>query len=126
MGVGDYLGEKAEADLAMSQVEETALPIPIAKRIWMTGLITFISFIIAGSFPLIPYIAQATGIAIAARHQLFASIVATGLALFLVGSLRTIISGGHWFRNGLQSLGIGAAAAIAAYLAGAVLEQIIA
>ena len=125
MGVGDYLGEKAEADLESNRLVASETTSRVKRGIWMTGLITFISFIVAGSFPLLPYIAQATGVEIAIRHQLFASIVATGVALFLVGSLRTVVSGGHWLRNGLQTLGIGAVAAIAAYLAGAALEQFI-
>lgn len=120
MGVGDYLGEKAETELHEHQSGK------VTKRfqpIWMTGLITFISFLIAGSFPLLPYFARSLGADLAVRHQLFASVIATGIALFLVGSLRTVVSGGHWVRNGLQTLGIGAVAAAAAYLAGAALEH---
>jgi VIT1/CCC1 family predicted Fe2+/Mn2+ transporter len=126
MGVGDYLGEKAEADLEANRVSPSGAVSSAKSRIWMTGLITFVSFMLAGSFPLLPYLAQAGGMDLAVRHQLFASVIATGIALFLVGSIRTVISGGHWVKNGFMTLGIGAAAAIAAYLAGAALEQFIA
>ncbi|PIR61158.1 MAG: hypothetical protein COU68_00930 [Candidatus Pacebacteria bacterium CG10_big_fil_rev_8_21_14_0_10_45_6] len=52
-------------------------------------------------------------------------IISTASALFLVGSLRTKFSDTNWFLGGLQMLGIGAIAAIAAYLLGAWLEPVI-
>lgn len=122
MGVGDYLGEKAEADLRLSQAGSGAVA---GRPVWITGLITFISFVIAGSFPLIPYAFQLAGWEIAVRHQLFVSIITTAAALFLIGSIRTVVSGGHWVRNGTQTLLIGASAAIVAYLAGSVIESLL-
>jgi VIT1/CCC1 family predicted Fe2+/Mn2+ transporter len=120
MGVGDYLGEKAEADLRQKHAT-TVRSQP--RNVWMTGVITFIWFIIAGSFPLIPYAFQLAGWNLAAHQQLLISIVTTAVALFLIGSVRTIVSGGHWMRNGIQTLIIGAVAAVVAYLAGGVIES---
>ena len=64
------------------------------------------------------------GIYLEARHQLFASILATAAAQFIVGSLRTFLMGGKWWRNGLEMLAIGAVAATVAYIAGAVIQGI--
>lgn len=74
------------------------------------GAVTFVSFVIAGSLPLIPFVffPQASG-----RFE-WASGVTVG-ALFLVGSLRTVVTGTSWWKGGLEVLGVGGAAAITAY-----------
>ncbi|MBU2101382.1 VIT1/CCC1 transporter family protein, partial [Patescibacteria group bacterium] len=43
------------------------------------------------------------------------SIICTMSALFTVGSLRTLITGKHWFGHGLEMLLVGGAAASIAY-----------
>ena len=53
------------------------------------------------------------------------SILATVLALFLVGSLRTIATYKNWFWSGIEMLLIGGIAAIAAYTTGAVISGIV-
>lgn len=121
MGIGDYLGEKAEADLNQNNGHGLRRLTPL----WFTGLITFFAFVFAGALPLLPYATNAVGIPLETRHQLFASIFATGIAMFLVGSLRTLFSGGHWVKNGLQTMGIGAIAATVAYLAGAAIDRFV-
>ena len=70
------------------------------------GVATFISFSIAGLFPLLPYV-------FALSNTFNASIVFTALALFTVGSLRTLITKEHWLKAGLEMLFVGAIAAIA-------------
>jgi vacuolar iron transporter family protein len=119
MGVGDFLGERAEAALQKKRGE------PIKPFLWMTGVLTFISFVIAGSLPLLPYLAQFLGFPLETRHQLFVSIVSTASALFLVGALRTIVTGGKWWRNGFEVLSVGAVAATVAYILGALIDQIV-
>lgn len=119
MGVSDYLGEKSESE---KNAMETGGKIPTV--IWLTGMITFVAFVIAGSLPLIPYLGNLFGFDLAQRHQLFASIFSTAAALFVIGSLRTLLTGGQWWRKGLEVLLIGAVAATVAYLAGAVIQQL--
>lgn len=119
MGAGDFLGERSEA-----QADTHRVGAPPRRLIWVTGLITFIAFVLAGSLPLVPYVLHLLGFPLEARHQLFVSIIATACALFLVGSLRTIVTKGIWWRNGLEMLGIGAVAATVAYILGAVIDQI--
>jgi VIT1/CCC1 family predicted Fe2+/Mn2+ transporter len=85
------------------------------------GVITFGSFVLAGSLPLIPYI-----LAFNPPDSNFpASIVMTGFALFIVGSLRSIVTRKNWFTSGLEVLGIGAIAAFAAYGVGFFIQNFI-
>jgi len=122
MGIGDYLGERAEADLLQKRHQSAQkLPYPI----WMTGVTTFGAFLLAGAFPLLPYIWQALGLPLELGQQLTASMIMTGVALFLVGSLRTVVTGGRWVHNGFLTLGIGALAATAAFFAGKVIEALV-
>ena len=95
------------------------------KNIYKTGLATFIAFIIAGSFPLMPYAISALGIEIADELKFQYSIIATAATLFIAGSLRTFVTTGKWYRNGLEMLAIGSIAAIAAYLLGNLIERLI-
>lgn len=91
---------------------------------WKTGFTTFVAFVIAGSLPLLPYMYDFfADVPIESQFRL--SILATMFALFFVGSLRTFITKGKWWLNGLEVLGIGAIAAIAAYYLGAVVEQML-
>ena len=62
--------------------------------------------------PLVPYIfvAQPVGI--------LASAIATVTTLFVVGAAKTYVTTRPWWRSGLESMGIGIAAAIVTYGAG--------
>ena len=51
-------------------------------------------------------------------YRFLASCVATGITLFAVGSLRTVVTRARWFVSGLEMLLIGAAAAVVAYTVG--------
>lgn len=93
--------------------------------LWKTGLITFLAFVAAGSLPLAPYFYEFFGGQISLSQQFNFSIIATILALFFVGSLRTFITKGAWWKNGLEMLFIGSLAAISAYFLGAGVEQLI-
>ena len=79
------------------------------------GLATFIAFTTAGLMPLLPYV---LGI-----NSFIGSAVMTGLTLFFVGSLRSLITRRHWLRSGLEMLGIGAIAATVAYLTGFAIDR---
>ncbi len=113
MGLGDYLGERSER-LVVSKGEcEDA-----CKGVWKTGVVTFTAFVIAGVFPLLPYFLEAFGVPIAHESQFMYSIISTMITLFVVGSLRTIIVPIAWWKNGLEMLLVGSAAASVAYLFG--------
>ncbi len=119
MGVGDYLGERSEQKL---QLQQTG--IVVRRQLWITGVTTFLSFLVAGSLPLLPYIFGLLGGSMLITHQLTISIITTGLSLFVVGALRTLVMKGIWWRNGLEILGVGAVAAGIAYAVGAMMSAL--
>jgi VIT1/CCC1 family predicted Fe2+/Mn2+ transporter len=118
MAVGDYLGERS-----LQKMEEANGNVSESGYVWKTSLATFIAFILAGSLPLLPYVVMLFGFNIAADNQFTLSIVATMLAMFFVGSLRTYVIKGKWWKNGLEMLAVGSIAATVAYVLGSVVES---
>lgn len=90
--------------------------------IWKTGFVTFLAFLVAGSLPLMPYFLQFLGAPIPDSQQFGLSVLSTAGTLFFIGSLRTLITKGRWWTNGLEMLCIGTAAAGCAYLVGVLLQ----
>ncbi len=80
------------------------------------GLATFLSFAIAGLFPLLPYV-------ILSSNSFNISIIFTGLSLFTVGALRTFITKKNFLIAGLEMLFVGAIAAIVAFTTGYFIDQ---
>lgn len=110
MGVGDYLGEMSEQrwrERKGGRFEDSGL--------WRTGVITFLAFVVAGTLPLLPYLWASWGMPMPIDWQFLISALATACAMFTVGSLRTLLTGGAWWKNGLEMLLIGAIAASTAY-----------
>ncbi len=117
MGLGDYLGERSERMMINNGKRH------IGKGIWHTGLATFIAFVSAGSLPLLPYLVRTLGLTLAESWQFPLSIISTGAALFLVGAARSVFTKYNFFRSGLEMLGVGAIAAIVAYVLGGFVER---
>jgi vacuolar iron transporter family protein len=109
MGVGNYLGIRSHesARAALNLPEEEAAP---ARH----GLATFLAFAIAGALPLLPYVFSAP---LELRFGL--SVSFTLVALFVVGSLRSLVTVERWTRAGIEMLLLGAVVAAAAYGSGA-------
>jgi VIT1/CCC1 family predicted Fe2+/Mn2+ transporter len=115
MGAGNYLGMRSEQDYQASvgKVREGA------EHAFGHGAAIFLAFIAAGSVPLLPFLL------IPNQHTFLASCIATGIALFVVGSLRTLVTRARWFVSGLEMLLIGSVAAVAAYVVGYLLRQMV-
>lgn len=113
MGLGDYLGERSER--MMRSKSGSSL---LADGVWHTGLTTFLAFVLAGSFPILPYLLAALGLPIVDTWQFPLSIFLTGMALFTTGVLRSFFTASRWWKGGLEILAVGALAAVAAYLLG--------
>ena len=78
------------------------------------GAVTFISFLLVGSIPIIPYFLSFFSEAI--RNIAYPlSIVMTFIAFFFIGSAKVYITKKNWFISGLETLLVGGAAAIIAY-----------
>ncbi len=119
MGLGDYLGERSEQKLRQQRKQSFS-----SSGHWETGIITFVSFVIAGSLPLAPYFLALLGIPLPYLSTFVSSIIATASALFLVGSLRVIFTKDHWFSSGFEMLTVGAIAATVAYFLGSLIERL--
>ena len=116
MGAGNYLGMRSEQDYQRSvggPVREGRL------HAFGHGAAIFGAFIAAGSVPLLPFLFMP------ADHTFLASCIATGIALFVVGSLRTLVTRARWFVSGLEMLLVGSVAAAAAYVVGHSLRQLL-
>jgi VIT1/CCC1 family predicted Fe2+/Mn2+ transporter len=113
MGLGDYLGEKSERRMLTQSGRKVN-----DEPAWTSGLITFVAFAIAGVIPLFPFVGELFGVPISRELEFPLSALATGIGLFVIGASRAIVTGGSHLRNGLEMLGIGALAAVAAYTLG--------
>lgn len=120
MGFGDYLGELSE-QRHLKQLKKSYEK----SGLWKTGVTTFIAFVIAGALPLFPYFVGIFSPTVASLNQFLLSIMSTAAALFLVGSLRTVVIKGSWLRNGFEMLGVGAIAATVAYILGDWVETLL-
>jgi VIT1/CCC1 family predicted Fe2+/Mn2+ transporter len=115
MGAGNYLGTRSEQDYQRSQGETVGEGRAHAVG---HGAAIFGAFVVAGSVPLLPYL-------FLAGDSLFAaSCAATAAALFIVGSLRTLVTRANWLASGLEMLTVGALAAVVAYWVGHMLRQL--
>lgn len=82
------------------------------------AFVTFVAFALAGTLPLMPYVFGAV-------TMWPWSIVMTGVALFVVGSARTWITGRKWLVAGIEMLLVGAVAASVAYGIGFLIESMV-
>jgi VIT1/CCC1 family predicted Fe2+/Mn2+ transporter len=113
MGMSNYLSR--QSDIAyQATVGETT---DTEKAPFYTALVTFVSFVVAGWAPLLPYIASV-------RPFFELSVVTTAVVFFLVGASRTLVTRRSWYRSGAEMLSIGLVAAGVAYGAGAFLSGV--
>lgn len=120
MTLGNYLGEKSENRLNKAG-KDREKHLDVIKN----SLVIFLSFMVAGMIPLLPYILALFGAQLPYFSQLNFSVISTALGLFIVGSMRTFLTKGSWWRNGLEMLLIGSIAAIVAYFTGAFIESLV-
>ncbi|MFW9998113.1 MAG: VIT1/CCC1 transporter family protein, partial [Candidatus Odinarchaeota archaeon] len=88
------------------------------------ALVTFISFAVFGSIPLVVYILSLF-IPLLMENPFFIFFVActmTGLTLFALGALKVRVTGKKWFVSGFEMLVVGGLAAIAAFGIGVLLS----
>lgn len=94
-------------------------------HIWRSGAVTFCAFVTAGFLPLTPYVFQLFGFSYSGISPFLLSSGATAASLFFVGSLRTFLTKGKWWQNGLEVLIIGTIAASVAFFVGAFIEKLV-
>lgn len=106
MATSNYLARKSEKEYLEKTTGVTA---ELKNHPINNALVTFFAFVIAGAIPLLPYIFGVK------ENVFYWAIFATSLALFTVGSLRTLVTGIRWWIAGLEMFAIGAVAALVAY-----------
>lgn len=109
MGASNYLGMKSEIQRTGGSVA--------AEQPSRHGLATFLAFVVAGAFPLLPYFFGF--VAADARFPL--SVVCMGLSLAVVGGWRALFTRQGMVRSALEMLIIGGAAGAVAYGIGALI-----
>jgi len=104
--------KKRWVDLMMR--EELGVRSETTEKPHLHGLATFTAFIIAGALPLFPYI-----FSLPTTIQFQVSIIATGITLFVAGSLRSLVTNKSWLQSGTEMFLIGGFSAAIAYVVGA-------
>lgn len=121
MGTGAYLSSKSEHDLMEREGKEHD-----DNEITPTGdgIATFISFVVVGFVPIVVYVADAIFQLNVGDTKLFVvSSIFTAAAFAGIGLLKARVTKTGYARNTLETLSLGAIAAIIAYLLGGVLAQ---
>jgi VIT1/CCC1 family predicted Fe2+/Mn2+ transporter len=95
--------------------EEYGLP-PHVRPPLAAALSTFAAFVLCGAMPLVSFVARLP-------HPFALSLVLTLVVFFLIGSAKSRWLTISWWKAGLETLGIGAAAATLAFLAGVVMKH---
>lgn len=90
--------------------EEYGLSIHLRSPI-MSGLSTFLAFLVFGTIPLLPYF---TGL----ENAFEISVVITVMAFFVIGAIKSKWAIAAWWKSGLETLFIGVAASTLAYYIG--------
>ncbi|SIT77571.1 VIT1/CCC1 transporter family protein [Pontibacter indicus] len=89
-----------------------------------TASVTFISFVLVGSIPLLAYIFSGSGSGIGGSELFLYSSILTGIALTLVGALKSVVTERNMLAGIAETLLLGGLAASLAYFVGDVLEQV--
>lgn len=88
---------------------------------WRAAWSTFIAFIVVGSLPLLIFLIEViAGVTIESAF-LWSSLL-TGIAFFIVGAVKSRFIGHKWWTSGLETLAVGGAAAVIAYIVGVLLH----
>ncbi len=115
----DILARHKEAWVDVMMTEELGI-VESEESPLVNALVTFCSFATFGLVPLLAYLLARITPVIAGHMFLIASL-STAATLFVLGVLKTRVTGRHWLRAGLETLIVGGLAATAAYAVGAVL-----
>ena len=102
-------------------VEELGLQLPDPDdNPWKDGLVTFTSFFVFGSLPLLGYaFVPALEPGLTPHQLLVIACVVTGAALFALGAVKSYFSPKSWVRGGVEMLLVGGLVAMLAYWVGA-------
>jgi vacuolar iron transporter family protein len=119
MSVGNYLSEKTELASVNKHLGRQSSLSP-----FKTAGATFVSFFIMGLVPLLVYVFSYLNGTKADRLFPYSCLL-TGASFIFIGFLRSHVTNINWFRSILETLLLGSIAAVLAYYAGSILENML-
>ncbi|MBI2123660.1 MAG: VIT1/CCC1 transporter family protein [Candidatus Wildermuthbacteria bacterium] len=115
MGASNYLALRSEKELKDAQGEDAAdSGDENTSHLVQHGVITFVSFLIAGTVPLIPYLFSFG----TPQVSFMLSAIFAAVTFWAVGAARTLLTGGNPWKAGTEILIIGGAASAVAFAVG--------
>ncbi|MBQ1028010.1 VIT1/CCC1 transporter family protein [Micromonospora sp. C95] len=111
--VAEAVRRHPEQALRMHVQEELGVNPDEQPNPWAAALSSFLCFSVGALVPLLPYLFGATSLALA--------LAVGGLGLFVAGAIVSRFTNRRWWSGGLRQLLLGAAAAVATYLIGALI-----
>lgn len=108
--------------------EELQLTVPEDDYVWENfkeGVIMFLSFAAFGSLPLLGYVLIPMYFQGLAGFLFETACVVTGVALFIMGSIKSSFSNANWFTSGLETLVLGGACATIAFTIGEKIDTLV-
>lgn len=109
-------------DIMMQQELELQIPSEDDNP-WKDGLVTFLSFVFFGTFPLVGYVLFSSSTWSASALFMVSSIL-TAVMLFILGALKTKFSNRKWYWGGMEILVMGSFTAAVAYWIGWFVENV--
>ncbi len=117
MASSNYLANRSEREVIDSVEGKRAHN---HTNIYISSGLTFISFVIAGLIPLLPYVFIDDF-----NNSFKYAVIFTVIALFVIGASRSLITKRFWVISGVEMMIIGGIAATAAYFIGQFISGIV-
>ncbi len=114
----------ADKDVWVDTMMKEELEMVIGEKTpYKTAGVTFISFIIVGSVPLLSYVFIGDDLNTGNADLFLYSCVLTGIALAIVGAMKSYVTEKNIFIGILETISLGGIAALLAYYVGGLLES---
>ncbi|HWP31450.1 MAG TPA: VIT1/CCC1 transporter family protein [Fimbriimonadales bacterium] len=120
--LADIYTKSAKRWVEAMMVDELGM-IPDIRNPLMIGLATFIAFNVAGFVPLLAYVVGLF-VPLSMDTEFLWTTILSGIALFLLGGARTLITGFSLWRSGLEMLFVGGIAGAVAFAVGRFLAKL--
>ncbi|OGY78958.1 MAG: hypothetical protein A3B74_03645 [Candidatus Kerfeldbacteria bacterium RIFCSPHIGHO2_02_FULL_42_14] len=120
--LADIFFKYPQSTLDLMMIEEHGI-LPNQASAWKNALYTFGAFVVFGFVPVLTYVIDFFAHDVV--YTFFIASMLTGITLFVLGALKTRITGVAWFRAGLKMLLVGGFAAALSYSIGALLAMLL-
>lgn len=114
MASGTYMGVKSESDFEEAEGDKHLTGSSPLKQ----GAITFVSFVISGTLPILPYLLNF-------NNPFYLSVLIVFLSMFTIGSIRGKLTQKNILKSGIETMFIGGMAAVVAYGAGFMIDKFV-